>query len=424
MMIHCGISIPGRGMHQRTEWGPNDRARAEEFYASLRGYTKLFFDLLMDHPGEGIDADQITAYFAQHSPKGNNVPNRLSVAASLTPVSRRCRSSGLPVPYDRWAGANGAASVYAIKPTVARLFRDARMKIDPSYSEKTRRTGWSDADVRATIADYLEMLAEEASGRHYSKAAHRRKLRQQLNAARTDSAIEFEYQNISAAMLDLGLPYIRGYKPRSNYQAALTAEIQRRLEADPQLLRTLKAGTDGGASPGSHLQRTPAPAPSATTAASPATGSRKGRHLDYGLLQEENRHRGAHGEELVADYERAWLRQHGRHDLAGRVQWTARDNGDGLGYDVLSFDLDGQHRYIEVKTTALGAETPFYITSAELDFAQRHLDRYALYRVYDVLGEPRFFGLEGDIVDVLVLTPATYSARIGACGVPKRGIGC
>ena len=51
-------------MHQRNEWGPNDRARAEVLY-SLHGYTKLYFDLLIDHPGEPIDADQITAYFAQ-----------------------------------------------------------------------------------------------------------------------------------------------------------------------------------------------------------------------------------------------------------------------------------------------------------------------------------------------------------------------
>ena len=117
--------------------------------------------------------------------------------------------------------------------------------------------------------------------------------------------------------------------PRSNYQAALESEIQRRLEADPQMLRTLKAGTDDG-SPSGNLQRTPAPVPSALTAPSRVKGSSKGRHLDYGVLREENRCRGAQGEKLVADYERAWLRQHGRHDLASRVQWTARDSGDGL----------------------------------------------------------------------------------------------
>jgi hypothetical protein len=112
-----------------TEWGPKDRDRAEVLY-SLRGYPKLFFDLLMGHPGERIDADHITAYFVQHSPKGNDV-NRRSLAGSLTWIGRRCRDLDRPVPYDRWAGANGAASVYEMKPTVARLFRNARRRIDP-----------------------------------------------------------------------------------------------------------------------------------------------------------------------------------------------------------------------------------------------------------------------------------------------------
>jgi hypothetical protein len=68
----------------------------------------------------------------------------------------------------------------------------------------------------------------------------------------------------------------------------------------------------------------------ALTALSRVKGSSKGRHLDYGVLREENRCRGTQGEKHVADYERAWLRQDGRHDLASRVQWTDRDSGDGL----------------------------------------------------------------------------------------------
>ena len=79
---------------------------------------------------------------------------------------------------------------------------------------------------------------------------------------------------------------------------------------------------------------------------------------------------------------------------------------------MLSYDLGGHERYIEVKTTRLGAETPFYITSAELDFAQLHSGRYALYRVYDVLRQPRFFALEGEISNVLELTPITYRAQL------------
>jgi hypothetical protein len=295
------------------------------------------------------------------------------------------------------------------------------MKIDPDYGRTTRKTDWSKAEVRATVADYLAMLAAEASGRRYSKAAHRRKLRQRLSAARTDSAIEYKHQNISAAMLALGLPYIRGYKPMSNYQAAVTAEIQRHLKAHPHLLRALKDGASAGTPPVSCLRRTPAPAPAPATP-SAATGRR--RQVDYGLLQEENQRRGRQGENLVIDYERTWLRQHDRPDLASRVRWTARDDGDGLGHDVLSFDLGGQERYIEVKTTKLGIETPFYITSAELDFAQRNVEHYALYRVYDALGEPRFFALEGDITEAVTLTPVSYRAQISArasASSPPRG---
>ena len=374
-------------MNPAAEWRSDDRVRAEKIYALLNGQTKLFVDFLTDHPGERVGVDQIVAYYAQRTPKGRNAPQRLSVAASLTPLARWCGDFGRRVPYDLWPGIGGSPSFYSMRASTARLFRDARMKIDPGYdSGITRKADWSNAEVEATVADYLDMLVAETAGQRYSKADHRRRLRQQLNPVRTDSAIEFKHQNISAAMLDLGLPYIRGYKPLGNYQAALAAEIERRLRVGPQLLRALKTVTDEGTPAGSDLQRTPVPAPPAAGAAPAPGNQKKGRHRDYGLLQEENRRLGQQGEELVADFERAWLRDHGRPDLASRVQWAARDDGDGLGYDVLSFDLSGQERHIEVKTTALGAETPFYITSPELAFAQSHADRYAL-RVIHRAGE-------------------------------------
>jgi Domain of unknown function (DUF3883) len=123
----------------------------------------------------------------------------------------------------------------------------------------------------------------------------------------------------------------------------------------------------------------------------PPKPERRGRHVDYGVLQEENRRRGTLGEQLVVDYERNRLIQAGRADLAGRVVWTASVAGDGLGYDVQSFETSGGVVYIEVKTTAYGPETPFYISAAELEFARRAMPRHRLYRVFDVLARPRFF---------------------------------
>lgn len=260
---------------------------------------------------------------------------------------------------------------------------------------------WSDAEVSVTVGDYLAMLLAEMAGEGYSKAAHRRALLRRLAPGRTEQAVEFKHANISAAMIELGLPYIRGYKPRGNYQAALVSEIRRRL-ADPHVRAGLRASPPARTT--GKLRKTAAP--------TQPLRQHGGRHVDYGALQEENQRRGALGEELVVAYERERLRDGERPDLAGRVRWVAREDGDGLGYDVLSFSLDGQERHIEVKTTALGAQTPFYISAAELEFARCHPRSFALYRVYDVLTSPQFYVLEGDIAAEIDLVPVTYRARV------------
>ena len=70
----------------------------------------------------------------------------------------------------------------------------------------------------------------------------------------------------------------------------------------------------------------------------------------------------------------------------------------------------GNRLAIEVKATKHGAETPFYMTSAELDFAQRHPDSYSLYRVYNVLESPEFYVLSGNIIELTEQVPVTYKA--------------
>jgi hypothetical protein len=260
---------------------------------------------------------------------------------------------------------------------------------------------WSDAEVGEVVGDYLAMLAAEVTGHAYSKADHRRALLGRLDPSRTPQAVEFKHANISAAMIELGLPYIRGYKPRGNYQAALETEIRRRI-GDMRLLEAVRAAPTGTTAGQLELTDPPARPPR----------RRVGRHIDYGALQEENRRRGAHGEQLVVAFERHHLHRGGRGDLADQVRWAAKDDGDGLGYDVLSFSLDGRARYIEVKATAFGPQTPFYMSSAELEFARSHTRSFALYRVYDVLVTPRVYVLEGDITGEVDLVPVTYRAQV------------
>jgi hypothetical protein len=137
-----------------------------------------------------------------------------------------------------------------------------------------------------------------------------------------------------------------------------------------------------------------------------------GRKVDYGLLQEESKRVGDRGEEFVYNFEKAALEKEGRADLAADVLWAAKEVGDGTGYDIRSFSPDGRFRYIEVKATKLGALTPFYITSAELEFARKHQGEYVIYRVFDIDSDaPEFYVLEGDLDTLLAVEPVTYRAR-------------
>ena len=82
---------------------------------------------------------------------------------------------------------------------------------------------WVREEVEATSADYLHMLTQELAGQEYNKTAHRRALLAKLNN-RSEGAIERKHQNISAVLIELGCPYISGYKPLGNYQGLL-AEV-------------------------------------------------------------------------------------------------------------------------------------------------------------------------------------------------------
>ncbi|WP_448255146.1 hypothetical protein [Ottowia oryzae] len=76
---------------------------------------------------------------------------------------------------------------------------------------------WIEEEVQATVASYFEMLRLEAARQRYTKTEFNAQLRQQLRG-RSKGSVELKYQNISAVLNDLELPFIPGYKPRSNAQ--------------------------------------------------------------------------------------------------------------------------------------------------------------------------------------------------------------
>lgn len=277
-----------------------------------------------------------------------------------------------------------------------------------------RGPSWSEREVHAIVADYFSMLEKELRGIAYSKTEHRRAL-QPLLTNRSDASIEKKHQNISAILIEAAFPYIRGYKPLSQYQGLLAEVVLDHLDDDMNLTQLALHYAQATVSPQRPANvlglMTPPPVlESAKSALSDAIRRRYARRVDYLALEAQNRTLGANGEELVVSYERARLSSFGLDTLAGMVEHVAATRGDGLGYDVLSFTADARERFIEVKTTRLGPLTPFYVTANELSFSGEHESAYSLYRVYDFASNPRLFSLDGRVDQTCRVSPAQYVA--------------
>jgi hypothetical protein len=138
-----------------------------------------------------------------------------------------------------------------------------------------------------------------------------------------------------------------------------------------------------------------------------------------------NRQLGKLGEELVVRFEQQRLRQAGRDDLAAEGQWVAETIGDGLGFDILSFEvIEGgeAERLIEVKTTGLGKFFPFYVTATELHCSEDVPDNFACTGSSTCRGRAAAYVLEG----VERAVPAGAGAVPGddLTSVPDHAAGC
>jgi hypothetical protein len=122
-------------------------------------------------------------------------------------------------------------------------------------------------------------------------------------------------------------------------------------------------------------------------------------------------------EAAVSDYldmlvEERRLRRVGKRRLAERIDHVSRTQGDGLGYDVLSFDDDGAERLIEVKTTRGGVSSPFFATRNEVEVSDAERARYHLYRVFAFDRKPQLFTLPGSLRTTCLLEPMQYRAEV------------
>lgn len=273
---------------------------------------------------------------------------------------------------------------------------------------------WTFNEVKLIVADYFSMLVEEMKGFAVNKTHHRTALKALLNN-RSDSSIEFKHQNISAVLIKLGLPFIKGYKPKRNYQQILEkAVIEKLIEGkhilEPEFVHFAdsKVALAGGWDYSSIIADPPEPGMTFSEHETEYSG--RPFKINYLEREQKNSDLGRKGELLVLSYEKWRLTQNGKDTLSDKVEWISKYD-DGAGFDILSKNDDGTDRYIEVKTTKLTKYTPIFFTRNEYEFSKQNRKRFHLYRVFNFNERPKLFELKGSFDEFCHKEPETYSGK-------------
>jgi hypothetical protein len=119
------------------------------------------------------------------------------------------------------------------------------------------------------------------------------------------------------------------------------------------------------------------------------TGKKKSRKRnrkpDYERQSKNAKRIGDRGEQIVLKFEKDFLKQHSKVRLSNKVKHISKKD-DRAGYDILSFDINGDEKFIEVKSTQnpIG-KGQIQITANEYNISQE-LSNYYIYVVYDAGG--------------------------------------
>ena len=255
---------------------------------------------------------------------------------------------------------------------------------------------WSRSEVEIVVSEYFEMLKMYLSNIPFNKTEHRRKIMPLLND-RSDRSIDYKHCNISAVLIQLGRTYIPGYKPLWNYQGLLRDVILQRIDELESLspLMTEYSQQQVAVNPDEVAFEKWVVSPPVSNVLNepmPHYGTVKRNYIEE---EQQNRSIGLSGEELVLEYEKWRLSDKGKFSLAKKIEWVSKEQGDGAGFDILSKNIDGSDRFIEVKSTTLGKETPIFFTKRENDFSEVNKKQFHMYRIFELKKRPKMFQCHG-----------------------------
>jgi hypothetical protein len=138
----------------------------------------------------------------------------------------------------------------------------------------------------------------------------------------------------------------------------------------------------------------------------------KGRDTDWSKKHTTSIFLGREGESLVIEHEKRKLKQYNLIEKIDLIQKQL----DGVGYDILSFDKEGNEIHIEVKTTKGNKDEPFYMSANEVEYFKEYPENYFLYRLYDyhyLTKTAEFYILTAKQLESSEMNPTNYEIVLG-----------
>jgi hypothetical protein len=270
-----------------------------------------------------------------------------------------------------------------------------------------RPDDWTLKECEIAADAYFECLRHKLSNQAFNRNQALTGVATRIGRSR--GSVDYKFQNIDSILMGADLPRL------NDAVAANAQQLLRFVVLDPLSSRfdflndSVTPHDEIVATDGESISRIFVPAPHILpregTSESLVTCARK---IDFAARDANNRRLGVGGEEWVLSIERRRLTDLGRADLANKVQWVSRLRGDGLGFDIESFDDTGDPIFIEVKTTTQGITAPFYLTHTEIQVSEQLGGKFRLFRVFNFADNPQIYVLSGPLRDKVTLEPRVY----------------
>lgn len=146
-----------------------------------------------------------------------------------------------------------------------------------------------------------------------------------------------------------------------------------------------------------------------------SSDNRRFKRVDFESENRKNLKIGSRGEAIVIMAEKDYLRSINRVDLANKVSQISKCD-DSAGFDILSFDEQGNEKFIEVKSSKSSPPVAnFQLSSNQLDKSKK-LNNYFIYIVFEANRiEPKIVKLKNPFTlpeNKIKITPTMYRVII------------